>query len=224
CRARLGVLLALLNLRVGPARARIRLGLDESVRHARLGFTLLCQLLGGDDPDDAAAIKPLQTARLENGVEGLLPGDIVERDGDLSLDIVASHDVAAALRSEDAQQVGDVCILEVQRDELAAAPRGLTARHWRRAGSRRRRRRRGRQAAAAAVATAGSGAVQARGLARVAGREAELARSAREPVRARSARAASRSPWPWPPEPRARPWPERPRESRDGAEQPGAST
>src|SRR5262249_57230998 len=81
----LGCGLRFLELRVGPARARVRLGLDESILDARLGFTLLRQLLGGDDPDDAVAIEPLQTARLENGVEGLLPGDIVERDGDLAL-------------------------------------------------------------------------------------------------------------------------------------------
>src|SRR5215510_8269245 len=137
--------LRLLELRIGPAGARIRLRLDEGVLHAGLRLALLRQLLRGDDANDAVAIETLETSRLENGVEGLFPGDVVERDGDLALDVVAGHDVAPALCGEDSQQVGNVRVFEVEGDELATAPRGLAARQAWHAGGRWRRRRRRRR-------------------------------------------------------------------------------
>ncbi len=94
--------LGLLEFSVRALGANLGLRPDLRLLHARLRFALLGQLLDGDDPDDAPAVEPLEPARLEDRVERLLPGDIVQRHGHLALDILAGHDIAPALRGQDA--------------------------------------------------------------------------------------------------------------------------
>jgi hypothetical protein len=65
-------------------------------------FTLLGELLRGDDANDAVVVDALQAAGLEDHLQRERPRDVPERDRHLAFDVVAHHDVASALSGEDA--------------------------------------------------------------------------------------------------------------------------
>ena len=81
----------------------------------RLG--LLREVLELVDPDDVAFLDVGELGRPHDRVQGLLPGDVLELDRHLALDVLARDDVEPAELGEDAEDVVDVRVLEVQRDE-----------------------------------------------------------------------------------------------------------
>ena len=81
----------------------------------RLG--LLGQVLELVDPDDVAFLDVRELGGPHDRVQGLLPGDVLELDRHLALDVVARDDVEPAELGKDAEDVVDVRVLEVQRDE-----------------------------------------------------------------------------------------------------------
>ena len=121
----------LFDLGLGQLRPHFRLALQLRLFYAGPRLALLGQLLGGDDAHHAAALDLLETPRAQNGIERELPGHVAERDRHLALHVVADDDVAAALGGKDAEQVDDVGVLEVERDEMRAA-RGRRRRNDRR--------------------------------------------------------------------------------------------
>src|SRR5437667_170696 len=95
---------------------RLRLGLLEPGR----GLALARELLARDDADQVVPLDLLEAAGLEDRLECRLPGDVAERDRHLALHVVADDDVLAALGREDAEEVDDIRVLEVEGDELLA--------------------------------------------------------------------------------------------------------
>src|SRR5262249_38234665 len=91
----------------------------------------LDQLLVGDDAQNAVLFHLAETARLENRVQGEIPGNVLQGDRHLALDVVADDHVLVALGGQDTEQVDDVRILEVERDQ------SLTVGRWRRGRGRR---------------------------------------------------------------------------------------
>ena len=106
---------------------------------AGLRFALLGELLDRDDADHAALVYLLQALDLEDRVERLLPGHVAQGDRELALDVVARDDIPAAFRTENAEEVDDVGILELERDQLRPV-RGGRSRRARRGRGRRGRR------------------------------------------------------------------------------------
>ena len=115
----------------------LQLGLDEPGAHLDLGLALRLlgpklslalpgELVDAHDADDPASVDLGEPARLQDAVEGLLPGDVAEGQGDPALDVRAHDDVLAALGVKDAQHVDDVSVLEVERER--AVPTGELAR------------------------------------------------------------------------------------------------
>src|SRR5438552_3573596 len=121
----------LFDLGLGQLRPHFRLALQLRLFYAGPRLALLGQLLGGDDAHHAAALDLLETPRAQNRIERELPGHVAERDRHLALHVVADDDVPAALGGKDAEQVDDVGVLEVERDEMRAA-RGRRRRNDRR--------------------------------------------------------------------------------------------
>ena len=116
--------LLLLQLGLCPLRPDLDVGLDLGLLDARPRLALLRQLLDGDDPDHALALDVLQPARVQDGLEREPPGDVAQRDRHPALDVVADHDVPVAFGGEDAQQVDDLGVLELERDQLLSGRGG----------------------------------------------------------------------------------------------------
>src|SRR5207244_9473365 len=95
---------------------RLRLVLLEPGR----GLALARELLARYDADQVVPLDLLEAAGLEDRLECRLPGDVAERDRHLALHVVADDDVLAALGREDAEEVDDIRVLEVEGDELLA--------------------------------------------------------------------------------------------------------
>src|SRR5437660_820294 len=123
--------LLLLELGLGDLRPDVALGLHARFFDSRGRLAFLDQLLVGDDAEHAVLLDLAQTAGLEDGVERQIPGDVLQGDRHLPLDVVADDDVLVALGGQDAEEVHDVRVLEVERDEALAVGR-------RRRGGRRR--------------------------------------------------------------------------------------
>jgi hypothetical protein len=99
---------------LGP---QLDVGLARGLLGPRPGLAFPLPLLLRDDPDHAVALDLLEPLGREDRVEGLFPGDVAQRDGDLALDVLPDDDVPAALRGENAHDVDDVGVLEVERDQ-----------------------------------------------------------------------------------------------------------
>ena len=107
-----------LELGLGLLRPSVDLRFPLGVVGAGQRFALLGELLDRDDADHAALVYLLQALDLEDRVERLLPGHIAQGHRELALDVVARNDIPAALRTENAEEVDDVGILELERDQL----------------------------------------------------------------------------------------------------------
>ena len=110
--------LGFLELGLGFLRPSVDLRLPLGVVGAGQRFALLGELVGRDDADHTALVYLLQALDLEDRVERLLPGHVAQGDRELALDVVARNDIPAALRTENAEEVDDVGVLELERDQL----------------------------------------------------------------------------------------------------------
>jgi len=102
------------------------LGLDGDLLQLAPGDVLLEALLlglldlvrGHDDDDVALRLGP-QLLDVEDRLQGLVPGDLVELHRHGSLYVLAGHDVEAAHLGDEAEDAPDVGILEIGRDLLS---------------------------------------------------------------------------------------------------------
>ena len=83
-------------------------------------FFLRLQNVGGCDAQDVADPHEAQTLGHEDDVECLIPGSLHESDRDVPGDFVTRDDVEVADLGNQAKHVGDLDILEVERDASSA--------------------------------------------------------------------------------------------------------
>ena len=97
-------------------------GDERHPRLLRLGAGLL---LGRDrvelrDADDAAHLLLAEPLRAQHEVEGLVPGDVAQRDRHLPGDVVGDDDVLLRDVGDEPQEVADLDVVEVEGDAAAA--------------------------------------------------------------------------------------------------------
>jgi hypothetical protein len=112
-----------LELELAPAAGDGQLALLVQVGHER-------------DANDVALAHHAELLRLQHGVERLVPGHVAHADGDLTVHVVGGHDVHVADVGDEAQDVVNVRILEVEVDATTGeAAALLLGRHARQEGS-----------------------------------------------------------------------------------------
>ena len=123
-----GLLLALDEL--GDALGLVVVDLEglgaQRLELADLGLGFEVELLAGGqlvargDPDDVAVLAHVEAAGLQDDVESLIPGDILEAQGEVALHRVAGDDVEIGEVGDHLQHRPDIDVLEVERQLLAA--------------------------------------------------------------------------------------------------------
>ena len=103
----------LLDDRAGGLRGLTRL------REPRPVGLLDPELLGRRDPHDVVFEHVTEVVLLQDQVEGLVPGNVLELDGDGALDVRIDDDVQPGELRDRAKDVLDVGVLQVERDRLA---------------------------------------------------------------------------------------------------------
>lgn len=83
-------------------------------------FFFFSEFFEGGDPDDIAFFFLSEFESPQDHVEGLIPRDIAEFEGDLTSDIAGSDDIEAADLGEEAEEVMDIDEAEVHGDTAAA--------------------------------------------------------------------------------------------------------
>ena len=99
----------------GPERAVLVLRLHE----LKPRVLLLRQLVRGGDAHDVPLEHVAELVDLEDQLEGLVPGNVLQADRDRSANVRVEHDVELRQLAEPLQRVLDVRVLEVQGDGLA---------------------------------------------------------------------------------------------------------
>ena len=82
-------------------------------------FSSCVSLARGGDPHDVSLEHVAELVDLEDQLEGLVPGNVLQAHRDRSADVRVEHDVELRQLAEPLQRVLDVRVLEVQRDRLA---------------------------------------------------------------------------------------------------------
>ena len=127
--------LELVGLRVADGdEARLeRRELELLLLLRELELALLLELRERRDADEVARAHHPEALGLEHDVEHLVPGDVDHADGDRAADVVGGDDVHVPGVGEEAEDVVDVGVLEVDVD-AAAVVAGLRehvgARRW----------------------------------------------------------------------------------------------
>ena len=97
-----------------------RLGLHGGGAAGGLGLVLLVERLALSDADEVALLAVPQALGGEDHLERLVPGDALHADGDLRVDLVGDDDVDLADVGQEAEQIVDRRLLEVELDGGAA--------------------------------------------------------------------------------------------------------
>ena len=101
-----------MTVRVGSAAWR------ASARRARSDSSA-CSFAGRRDAHDVVLEHVAEAVLLEDQVERLVPGHVLELDRDRAADLGVDHDVQAGQLGDRAEDVLDVGVLQVERDRLA---------------------------------------------------------------------------------------------------------